>query len=528
MKKVDNSILSKKHGSFADPLFDEKYSIINDAFDIDNFNELKESAAEIGALGRKGEKDYEQFPELYQDVYSSFYRYNAGLLPEYQMDHNFLLNNAVMSNLTESQKFKELRAMTKLDTMATAIATEVFGREALEMANELKEKQDAINRAIQDALDAAKKLQEEEEAAEGTGEDGDGKGTGEAGDGEGEESGGPSANEISLKEAEKALQEAYKDVSAWAKKDLSKDINRAMSTVIQRTSDTLDTLKQWGLGAGGGENIGYRQQMELFNKIKNSHKMKEIAKIAGRLRMIATKVCKEKIKRGSDEVYLARILPSELCNMRSANKGRRNLFKIDFIEGKLLQFALSGQAKKSKGPIICCIDESGSMNGMPEYWAKALALSLLDIAQKEHRDFMVIHYSGEHSVEQLRVHDFPKEEGPNTQKTIEMAELFLNGGTNFEPPLTLSMQYIDSKPAFSKADIIFITDGESPLRADFVEKFNKWTKEKKVSVISLLVDTGWHTAEVLNTISRLVIKMSDIYNQNAESEIALNIFATMS
>ena len=203
------------------------------------------------------------------------------------------------------------------------------------------------------------------------------------------------------------------------------------------------------------------------------------------------------------------------------------MFKADLVDGKLLQYALSGHAKKSKGPIICCIDESGSMGGQLEYWAKAVALALLDTAQRENRDFLVIHYSGEYSPRQLPEHDFPKNSPPDIEKTIAMAEKFINGGTNFEPPLKLAMEYIDNKPEFSKADIVFITDGEAPLTNDFVDKFNKWCKEKKVQVLAILMDSGYYSSQTLNQISRMVTKLSDINDKGTEKEVMLNIFQTL-
>lgn len=508
MKKVDNSILSKKRGSFIDPLFTSKYAIYNDTFDVRNFDNLKKEASNINTLEQEGSKTYDKFEELLQDIYSSLFRYHAKLRHEYEMDHKCLVNHMIMKRITSSAKYKELRVVTKLDLISTAIAIEIFAKDALVLLEEFKQKQLKFNKTSEKLANAMAQAATDKDDKHSA---------------------------IRRTEAEALLKEAYKDLKEWDKNSLESSLNHVFTKTVKDTEDTQNILTEWGLGSGNRDlKLGYRQQMDLVNKIKSSSKLKEIAKLAGRIKTITTKIGREKIKRGSNEIYtigmgndLARILPSELSKLSGKNPHRRRLFKTDFIDGKLLQYELSGHAKKSKGPIICCIDESSSMAGGKEYWAKAVALALLDTSQREHRDFLVIHYSGEHSPDQLPTHDFLKSSPPDIVKTIEMAELFLNAGTNFIPPLQLSMSYIDNKPDFIKADIVFITDGEAPLTEKFVDTFNTWTAEKKVQVIAVLIDEGWHSSDTLNQISKMVTKISDI-NGNRDEGTLFNIFQTLS
>ena len=49
---------------------------------------------------------------------------------------------------------------------------------------------------------------------------------------------------------------------------------------------------------------------------------------------------------------------------------------------------------KGAGDIICCLDESGSTAGDLAAWGKAVALTLLEIAQSEGRKFALVHFSG--------------------------------------------------------------------------------------------------------------------------------------
>ena len=47
----------------------------------------------------------------------------------------------------------------------------------------------------------------------------------------------------------------------------------------------------------------------------------------------------------------------------------------------------------SKGPMILCIDTNGSMNGTPEYIAKAIALYFATQSMKEKRKCFLINFS---------------------------------------------------------------------------------------------------------------------------------------
>jgi uncharacterized protein with von Willebrand factor type A (vWA) domain len=53
-----------------------------------------------------------------------------------------------------------------------------------------------------------------------------------------------------------------------------------------------------------------------------------------------------------------------------------------------------GEASASKGTVIICIDDSGSMSGPREEWAKGVALALTSIAHREKREVYIISFSG--------------------------------------------------------------------------------------------------------------------------------------
>jgi uncharacterized protein with von Willebrand factor type A (vWA) domain len=267
--------------------------------------------------------------------------------------------------------------------------------------------------------------------------------------------------------------------------------------------------------------------MELLNKLRSSSKLQQIARLAGRYRRLALQTRREKVKRGMDEQHsitqgkdLGRLIPSEW--MRLKHPLTKKMFKADFIEGKTLMYEIRGKEKKAKGPIICCIDESGSMSGLPETWSKSVALALLEIAREQKRDFYVIHFSSGARMEQLHTNEFLKDNLFDIEQMIDMSEYFENGGTEFEPPLDWARVKIGEGKQWKKADIIFITDGESAVTHQWLENFNAWKKENKVSIYSVLIDSGPSTPIVLKLFSDKVEKLSSM-KQDAD-DLAVSIF----
>ena len=97
-----------------------------------------------------------------------------------------------------------------------------------------------------------------------------------------------------------------------------------------------------------------------------------------------------------------------------------------------MEYKLNSNNEKCKGPIVCCIDTSGSMSGNREMWSKAVAIAMLEIAHNQKRDFAGILFSNKVSFNSPII--IPKDNiEPN--KVLELAESFSGGGTDFEEPL---------------------------------------------------------------------------------------------
>ena len=273
---------------------------------------------------------------------------------------------------------------------------------------------------------------------------------------------------------------------------------------------------------------GYQEKIKLLDKLKNSTKLKQLAEIAGRYKRWAIAQYKSKTKYGVDSLRgvtqgsdIGKLIPTE--SMKLQHPTLKKVFKKDLLEGNLLMYNYNHKQKESAGPIVCCVDSSGSMYGPAEIWAKAVALGLSEIARRQKRSLCVVHFSSNYSDDHLHINHFYKEDPYSLTKILDLAEYFEGGGTAFEPPLNAARKYIDSEKEFSKADIIFITDGHSAVRNNWLSQFNNWKKSKNIKLYSVLIDCVGHTDITLNEFSDEIIHLSKL-NQTHFDKTASMIF----
>ena len=518
-KQVGKTPLSNRK-KVTDDIQNSKYSVKHDKFDLEAFEKTLSQSNTLDKNKAEGKKEYQQFPELLQDTFSALFKYNPELLKDYMIKPEFLLNREIMKQVFEAPKYKELRALTKLDEVNSTVGTEILSDELKEFVKQLKEQQ----QALQDLMDA---MEKEAKAQAQAGKEGE--------DDENSEGGGEveAKERLTLEEAKKRLEEARKNFQeSVEKKEFQQDIHGLVNQAQNITQETNDFIEAWGLGTD--ENYSkrsYKEKMDLLHKLRNSPKLRQIAKLAGRYKKIAMQRQHQKIKKGTNEIYsikqgkdLGKVLPSEL--MKLSDPVTEVLFYKDYVEGKTLQYETRSKAKQVKGPIVIAMDESYSMDGTPEIWAKAVGMGLLEIAIAQKRDFAAIHFSGGTDPKKLHVDYFYKEQPYNIEKILAFCEYFDGGGTFFEAPLERAKLLISEHQKFTTADIVFVTDGEAPIGDKFRDKFNEWVKDNKISVYSILINQGGYssTASLKEfTKKENIFKLSDL-SQDDQDGLAITIF----
>jgi uncharacterized protein with von Willebrand factor type A (vWA) domain len=291
---------------------------------------------------------------------------------------------------------------------------------------------------------------------------------------------------------------------------LRQTIRRAIRQTSADVSEQMDAFASLtaGTGKGDGSPGNPADVAAIFGKLRNSRLLRDIAKLAGRMRQIAMRKHTDRVRHGPDELTdveqgreLGRVLPSELTLLDSEDTEME--FFRRYAEGSLLQYRLEGRETKGKGPIILCLDSSGSMRDDPrrEIWAKALALGLMTVAALERREFSLIHFG---SVSELRRVDFGR--NPPADKILDEMAFFFNGGTSFDRAITEAITVAEGS-AYRQADVIFLTDGASSVSPEVADKLSELKARIGLKFYSVLIGTN---SQALNAISEGVSRIDDL------------------
>lgn len=221
----------------------------------------------------------------------------------------------------------------------------------------------------------------------------------------------------------------------------------------------------------------------LAQELESNQAIKEILATLGRAYISETTKQTQVKRANTNEVYgthksadISRVLPPELALLE--NEDLEHLFYAKFLESNLSTYKMLGHhidleeksdSEEEKGPIVACLDTSGSMMGEPILKARALLLAIHSIITKEKRELYVLLFGSSDQVK-----EFHLGETSSTGLLPFICNEF-SGGTDFEHPLKRAIDIIGSKEKFNKADVLMVTDGE----CDISESFQRTLVAKK-------------------------------------------------
>jgi uncharacterized protein with von Willebrand factor type A (vWA) domain len=268
----------------------------------------------------------------------------------------------------------------------------------------------------------------------------------------------------------------------------------------------------WGDGLGTLRCPGTAQQKEqVAQRLMRDNRFRQIAEAAGRFQAIAalrqgakrSKQIPDQIADTSLGSNLAKLVPSE--TVRIAIEAARTHFMKDFAEETLIQQEFDGSADEGQqGPVVICLDKSGSMDGPKEVESTGLMLALVGIAQSQNRKARVILYDS--SVR------YVKDIAPFTASPadrLDLADRQYGGGTNFMEPLYEALDALEKHADLKEADVVFITDGEANVTESFSKKWREAQQRLNFKVYSLLVGSYVNTS-VLDRFSDMNIHVRDL------------------
>lgn len=505
--------------------------------DLDLYDDMYNSSPVIQDTVENGMKVLGVYDKLNKDLFLSLYKYKAEIVKESTMQKSTLINNKLMKDIVKNPDFIDLRKKCKMDEFSSLIGTEALNENTIDKITEWKEE---IKKRLEErnidssALDSLQQLSEQEDSLIKAKDN--------------LETVKDMIDSLGDTKQLDQLQQMYQDQIDSLSEQVTKGgqaidellakapevittLQDKYQQIIEETNDymtdVVSDLEQWGFDNGTQIRVSFQEKRRAVERIRRSEKLKKLTNMIGKFRNTALKVQKRKsnsvknsIKSVTTGGDLQRSLPSE--KMQLCNPITKKNFLRKWNQNQLMQYKMISNSEKARGPIVCCIDTSGSMNGARETWSKAVAIAMLEIAHSQHRDFACILFDNNAQEPIIIAKDKLEPE-----KVVDIAEIFTYGGTNFEKPLKKAMEVIENQK-FKKADILFITDGECNVNDSFLRKFNAVKDEKDFSVMSVLINTGRGSVSYgsLNKFSDKVILLSDLKDlKDDKSNLMKDIFS---
>ena len=281
----------------------------------------------------------------------------------------------------------------------------------------------------------------------------------------------------------------------------------------------------WNLSRGLLKHIGWEKVKKMNELLKSLPQISEVAKALGRAKASDKKIGPEerimaKISRVREELHwveapdarthtdgihksddIPRMLPME--GSLYLHPIFRKLWKAKFIERSLACYQIKGLEKRKKyseviteeeqvvrkklerGPIILCLDTSGSMQGIPETVAKAITLEAMRLAHSENRDCLLYSFSGPSDVHEHELSLSPD----GIEGLCSFLSMSFHGGTDIHAPLNAATIKLEKKK-WSRADIILISDGEFAVSDEILSSLSEAKKKHSLRVHGLLVSNS--------------------------------------
>lgn len=462
-----------------------------DVFDL----QLADRLAGVEIARQAVEPAEEEYPpacRLFQDALLGLYKGSPRLKAVEEVTPSFRLNHAVLGKAMEERAFEELRLHTRLDSTMAMLGAANLWEQLMGLLTE--EQQEAARQAAEQETQAARQEARAETLLA----------LAAAGDEAGNEKQSACYRQEAAAlqaQAQAARQEAEAQIAqALDAGPSDQAIHRAVKQAAQNTAEQAGSLDGWGLAPGAIQRVSSEERLALAQRVMQSHKLRRLAQLVGRFRNLAIAAQAEKTERVPGQIEgielggdLGRMLAQELALLHHPIL-RRDLYRR-LAERQVMQYRMTGRRKQALGPLVVCYDESGSMAGEKEIWAKAVVLALLFIARRQKRPYAAIAFG---SAKEIRVKTIRRPELATMADVLEVAEPFFNGGTDFQRPLTEARQIIEAggRPStgsghcFERADVVFVTDGLCRVTPEFLAEFETFKKRTGTRVFAVLVDVG--------------------------------------
>lgn len=530
-----------------------------DAFTAVRYLRHREAVPALPELEEKGKESLPGSEGALTDLYHALWDPEPSLKDEVAPDRKYW--QQLLASTLATSTYQELHGQTQLKELQAVLGTVAMGEHVLaaipekdrEQLKELQQAQSQANEAQQmadsaqtDAAAAGQLAQAAQAAASGQqSQSQGGQPSGSPTSGQGQltpdqaqvranqlaadaakaKADAATANEMAyeaIAHVEQLAEELLGTPGSERAQEKMRELARigmgALKAAQEKVEEVSSTIQSWGLEDGELFREGIPEALALLERMKRSAALKKFAALLGRIRKIAARKARSKIQGEGARVSapetgrdIKRALSSELVAL--TNPALRVQALTRWSRGELRLRGEKAKAKLGHGPVVVCEDDSGSMDGDKQQWAKATVLSLAHYARLQRRSFGWVLFDG--GVRQAKTY-LGGQIGP--KEMLELVESRAGGGTNFEQPLRKAMEMVQ-KGGLQKADICFITDGECAVSDAFLREFSAFKRQYEINVFAVLCDVGQASDATVRKFADRVERVSAFTAEEAEQKI---------
>jgi uncharacterized protein with von Willebrand factor type A (vWA) domain len=144
-----------------------------------------------------------------------------------------------------------------------------------------------------------------------------------------------------------------------------------------------------------------------------------------------------------------------------------------------------------------------------------VTLTLLELARRQRRLFRSICFSSEETPLQILDMNPGDHYAVETKTVMDLAEYFPGGGTDFQRPLDAALDCL-RHTRYKKGDVVFITDGECQVGAEWAEAFRREKEKLGFSLFSILIDVGPSSLGTLKEFSDRITTIKQLTGDEAK------------
>lgn len=486
------------------------------------YKDLRKSVDDgLDEIESQGSEILDTFPSLIQDTFQAVYSIKPKRADESALVTNArVFNKEIMEHVLTCEEYPGFKAICEGRDLQAYEAVKEFSEqifskldELLSAANSAKDKED---KKLLDLLNKIETQQEQlieqlsemlEQHENGTlSKDGENRFLKAANSANSKQQQIDNLSDM-VKENIRKTQEIFQDA-----------INAAVASAKEKAEQADGIISSWGLEGSNPETM--KHNTELLQRVKSNEKIKSIAKYLGKYREILSNARKNSFAFGRGDKYdiilgndFTRAVSSEYAYL--AMPETIPLFIQKVQRKSLKQYRKRERITKGYGDVVICLDESSSTKGEPIAWGKALALTLMEAANRNGQNCAIIRFSG---IGMIQEHYFLQGKF-TTEDILIFADSFMGGGTEFKGPLIKAVEIIESK-GFRNADLVFLTDGDCPVDKAFTDDFKKKLTNLNFSVTGIVLDKGTRGSTLsINAICDKVYKLSEMTNDEVSEEL---------